>query len=42
MPALRILVLTLIAALFAVGGIARAMPMPTAQPPCHETPVDHG
>lgn len=42
MQLLRTLVLTLVAALFAVSGTARAMPMPAAQPPCHEAPADHG
>ena len=42
MRSLRNLVLTLIAALFAVSGVARAMPVPAAQPPCHEAPADHG
>ena len=39
MQALRTLLLILIAATFAVGGTARAMPMPTAEPPCHEAPA---
>jgi len=42
MRPLRTLLLTLITALFAVSGMARAMPMPAAQPPCHEAPADHG
>jgi len=42
MRAVRTLILTLIAALFAVSAMARAMPMPAAQPPCHEAPADHG
>ena len=37
----RTLLLTLIAALFAVSGVARAMPMPAAPPPCHEAPAGH-
>jgi len=39
MPALRVLLLILIAATFAVGGTARAMPAPAAEPPCHEAPA---
>lgn len=39
MQALRALLLILIAATFAVGGTARAMPMPAAAPPCHEAPA---
>ena len=42
MRPLRTLLLTLITALFAVSGIARAMPAPAATPPCHEAPADHG
>ena len=42
MRSLRTLLLTLITALFAVSGMASAMPMPAAQPPCHEAPADHG
>ncbi|MDP2260403.1 MAG: hypothetical protein Q8J89_11890 [Caulobacter sp.] len=39
MQALRTLLLILIAATIAVGGTARAMPMPAAEPPCHEAPA---
>jgi len=39
MQALRTLMLILIAATFAVGGTARAMPMPASEPPCHEAPA---
>ena len=41
MQALRTLLLILIAATFAVGGTARAMPLPAsaAEPPCHEAPA---
>ncbi len=39
MRALRTLLLILIAATFAVGGTARAMPMPATEPPCHEAPA---
>ena len=39
MQALRMLLLILITATFAVGGTARAMPMPDAEPPCHEAPA---
>lgn len=39
MQALRTLLLILIAATFAVGGTARAMPMPAGEPPCHEAPA---
>ena len=39
MQVLRTLLLILIAATFAVGGTARAMPMPAAEPPCHEAPA---
>ena len=39
MQALRALLLVLIAATFAVGGTARAMPMPAVEPPCHEAPA---
>ena len=39
MQALRTLLLILIAATFAVGGTARAMPMPASEPPCHESPA---
>ncbi|MFA7263200.1 MAG: hypothetical protein WC068_09265 [Caulobacter sp.] len=42
MLALRTFALIVIATLFAVGGAARAMPMPASQPPCHEAPADHG
>jgi hypothetical protein len=38
MQVLRMLLLILIAATFAVGGTARAMPMPASEPPCHEAP----
>lgn len=40
MQALRTLLLVLIAATFAVGGTARAMPMPAAEPPCHDAPAN--
>lgn len=39
MQALRTLLLILIAASFAVGGTARAMPMAADAPPCHEAPA---
>jgi hypothetical protein len=39
MQPLRALLLILIAATFAVGGTARAMPAPAAEPPCHEAPA---
>ena len=39
MQALRTLLLILIAATFVVGGTVRAMPMPAAEPPCHEAPA---
>ncbi len=39
MAALRTLLLILIAATFAVGGTARAMPAPAGEPPCHEAPA---
>ncbi len=39
MQALRMLLLILITATFAVGGTARAMPIPDAEPPCHEAPA---
>jgi len=39
MQALRTLLLILIAATFAVGGTARALPMPAAEAPCHEAPA---
>ena len=39
MQALRMLLLILITATFAVGGTARAMPMPDTEPPCHEAPA---
>jgi hypothetical protein len=42
MRTLRILVLSLITALFAVSGMARAMPAAPATPPCHEAPTHHG
>jgi hypothetical protein len=38
MQVLRMLLLILIAATFAVGGTARAMPMPASEPACHEAP----
>lgn len=41
MLALRALFLSLIAVLLAVGGTVRAMPMPVAEPPCHEAPAHH-
>lgn len=43
MQALRTLLLILIAATFAVGGTARALPAPSmaAEPPCHEAPASH-
>jgi hypothetical protein len=39
MHALRMLLMILITATFAVGGTARAMPRPDAEPPCHEAPA---
>jgi len=41
MKVLRTVLLILIAATFAVGGTARAMPLPAtaAEPPCHEAPA---
>ena len=39
MQALRMLLLILLTATFAVGGTARAMPMPDTEPPCHEAPA---
>lgn len=42
MPNLRTFVLTLMMALSAISGIARAMPMPTAPPPCHDAPNHNG
>lgn len=39
MLALRAFLLPLIAVVFAVSGTARAMPMPMAEPPCHEAPA---
>ena len=44
MRLVRPLLLILVATLFVVGGVARAlpMPMPAATPPCHEAPANHG
>ena len=39
MQVVRILLLSLIAVVFAVSGTARAMPMPAGEPPCHEAPA---
>lgn len=41
MQALRSLLLTLLVAMFAVGGVAPAMPAPAkaAEPPCREAPA---